>query len=424
MSPRTFLARFRTRTKVLSAAGVVVVAAAAVWVFAFLLPAQNAKAETITRTASASLETLEKTVQGTGTATPAVQDDVSFTVSGTVTAVKVAEGQTVAAGDVLATVDTLELNADLLAAKATLADAKSSLADAQDSDASDARISAASAAVDVAQADVESATDALSDATLKAPAAGLVTGVGIAVGDRITGSGSSSSSSSSSAASSTSGGGSPFGGAESSSSSDSSTSSAAFTIVSTDAWSLDVSVGETDIANVKKGQQVELTTDDGDEYFGVVAEVGALPSTTSGSAQYPVSVTVTGDGKGLYDGVSLSAAIVYERRTDVLSVPSAAVTTSDGKSTVTVVADDGTQTEKTVEVGETADSYTEITSGLAEGDKVVVSSFTPGEGNSGQFPGSGQMPGGGEMPGGGQMPGSGQMPGGGEFPGGGNGGQR
>lgn len=414
MSARTFLARFRRRTKIITAAAVLIVVAAAVWVFAFQLPSQNAAAQPITQTAAASLQTLEKTVEVSGTTTPAVQEDVSFEVSGTVTAVNATAGQTVAAGDVLATVDTLELRADLLEAEATLAEAKSTLADAEDSGSSDTRINAASAAVDVAQANVDAANAAMDDANLVAPADGLITGVGIAVGDKVGGSSSSSLSSGDSAP----GGASSTNGASSSSNSGSSssatTSTAAFTLVSTDSWSVSVSVGETDISNVATGQQVELTTDDGTEYFGVVSEVGLLPSTSSGSAQYPVTVSITGDGDGLFDGVSLTGSIVYERRTDVLAVPSAAVTTTDGISTVTVIAEDGTRSEVAVEAGETSGAYTEIVSGIAEGDEVVVATFTPGEGNSGTggFPGGGAggFPGGDSgrgFPGGtGQMPGS------------------
>jgi macrolide-specific efflux system membrane fusion protein len=103
----------------------------------------------------------------------------------------------------------------------------------------------------------------------------------------------------------------------------------------------------------------------------------------------------------------------------VLAVPSAAVTTADGTSTVTVVVDDGTQTKTEVEVGDTAGEYTEIVSGIDEGTTVLVASFTPGEDNAGtgRFPagGTGRFPGGG----------TGELPGGdtGQFPGGDEGGK-
>ena len=389
-----------------------VVAAAAiglsVWTFGVVLPDQSAAARTITRTATAQLRTMEKSVSATGTVAPAVDDDVSFAVSGTVTAVSVKAGQTVKKGQTLAKVDTLQLNATLLQAKADLAAAESTLASARSADdgaaAATARVSAAVAAVDVARASVDDARSAMGDATLVAPAAGLVTAVNIAVGDKISGSGGSGSAASTGTQPAASSGGSGGSSSGSGGSSSSSSSSAAFTIVSTDAWTVDVAVGETDISHVTTGDQVELSTDDGTSYFGTVSEVGMLPSTSSGSAQYPVSIAVTGAGKGLFDGVSVTASIVYQRRIDVLAVPSMAVTTTAGKSSVTVVGADGEQTVRTVKVGEISGEYTEITSGLSEGTPVLVASFTPsarpgsstqnGRSGTGQFPRSGQFTGG------------------------------
>ncbi|WP_353114011.1 biotin/lipoyl-binding protein [Microbacterium sp.] len=391
------------------------------WLSAVLLPSKN-EAETITRTQAASVETLQQTVTSSGTVSPAINDDVNFAVSGTVTDVAVSEGDVVEKGAVLATVDTLDLNAALLAAKATLAEAKDTLSNANDTNdgsaAAEARAAAASAAVDAAAAAVAEAESDLGEATLRAPAAGLIVRVNVSTGDKITGSSGGSSPAGSAAAS---GGtqGAP-GASSSSSSGSSSTSAAAFTLVSTDSWVVEVNVGETDIANVKTGLQVELTTSDSQKLFGTVTEVGRVPSTSSGAAKYPVKIAITGDGKGLFDGMDVDADIVYRRRTDVLTVPSAAVTTSDGKSTVTVVAKDGAHKKTTVEVGETAGGLTEIISGIKEGDEVLVAEFTPGEGNTGQFPGGGRG-GQGGFPGGG-LPDGFQPPSGG-FPGGGRGGQ-
>ncbi|MDT0156217.1 biotin/lipoyl-binding protein [Microbacterium sp. ARD32] len=415
MGIRELVRRTTRRTWLIVGAVVLVAAGTAVWMLGFVLPSQP-QAQPATRTATATLETMQKVVTTSGTVTPAVNDDVTFTVSGVVTEVAVKAGDTVEQGALLAKVDTLELDADLLSAKASLAEAQATLASAKSandgSTAATARVSAAAAAVEVQQAQVADAESAVSAATLVAPAAGLITDVGIEVGDRISGTSGASGSSGSS------GGSAPASGGGSSTSSTAASSASGISLVSTDSWSVDVSVGETDIAQVKSGLQVELTTADGDTLFGTVSEVGLVPSTTSGSPQYPVAIAITGDGEGLFDGVSVDVDIVYERRTDVLTVPSAAVTTADGASTVTIVAEDGTQRKTEVQVGETSGSLTEITSGLSEGDGVLVASFTPGEGNSngggqGQFPGRGQLPGG-------QIPDGFQPPSGG-FPGAGNG---
>jgi len=141
-------------------------------------PGDNAEAATATsqtQWVTASTTTLEKSVSASGTITPKVQEDVDFAASGTVTAVNVKAGDTVTAGQVLATIDTLSLNADLLSAKATLATAQAKLDTDTDNDASDEQLAADQASIDVAQAMVDDATTAMGDATLTAPVAGIVT---------------------------------------------------------------------------------------------------------------------------------------------------------------------------------------------------------------------------------------------------------
>ncbi|WP_382308276.1 efflux RND transporter periplasmic adaptor subunit [Herbiconiux sp. UC225_62] len=387
-----FIKRIRLRTWIIGGAvAVVVIGGGATWA-ALSFSSSSAQAQTApgSMSVAASLQTLEKTVDATGTLAPAVDEDVDFAVAGTVTAVNVTAGTTVTAGDVLATVDTLTVQADLLAAQATLATAQATLASAQadddGTDASAAQIAADEAAVAVAQSAADKAAAAVSGATLTAPVSGLVTAVNLAVGDTVSGS-----------AGSGSGGGSGADGSDSG-------TSAQFTIVGTDAWQVSLTVGETDVPNVASGDQVELSTDDGTSFFGTVDSVGLLPSTTSGAAAYPVTVTVTGSPEGLHDGVSVTAKIVYERRTDVLTVPAAAVTTGeDGTTSVTVVDADGAETTKSVTVGETVGTLTEITDGLAEGDLVKVTVFTPsgdGSGGTGTDRGAttGQFPGGGTLP--------------------------
>ncbi|AXH34113.1 biotin/lipoyl-binding protein [Humibacter sp. BT305] len=411
----------RRRTWVIGGVvAVVVLGGGTTWA---VLATTGARAETppTTTTVAASLQTLEKTVSSSGTLAPTTTEDVSFGVAGTVQTVNVQEGQQVASGDVLATVDTLHANAAVLEARATLAAAQARLsaaeADDDGSDSSAAAIASYQAQVDVAQADVTDAETAATGTTLVAPIAGMVTNVSVEVGDAVSGSSSSGSSGSGST------------GASGSGSTGSTSSSGQFTIVSTDSWKVSLSVSETEVSEIAVGDQVELSTDDGTSFFGTVGSIGLLPSTTSGAAAYPVVVDVTGSPEGLFDGVSVTGDIVYERRADVLTVPSAAVSSgTDGTSTVTVVADDGTETVTTVEVGETSGNLVEITSGLAEGDMVEVTVFTPGStggqqgtgGGTGTFPGGGTegtFPGGGTLPGGGSLPDGGTLPGGGSLPG-------
>lgn len=417
--------RTRRWVRVVAVVLLVGVAGTGVYWFGFReSPAQAATPESTTTSVAASLSTIQQSVSGSGTLTPTVQEDVSFAVSGTVTSVDVAAGDTVTAGQQLATVDTLQLNAALLQAKAELASAQASLSNAQDeadgSDSSDAQVAALAAQVDVAQTAVDDAEADMAGATLTAPVSGLLTTVDVEVGDAVTGSGSSSGSSGSASSGTTGAMGGTTG--STGSSSTTSTSTAQFVIVGTDAWETSVSVSESDVALLSVGNQAELTTSSStDTIYGTVTEIGLLSSSSGGVASYPVTVAVTGNPEGLHDGESVDVAIIYERRTDVLTVPASAVTTEDGQSVVTQEGADGGTVTTAVTVGETSGNLVEITEGLAEGDEVLVTTFSPRASGSGSGDGSGDtqqgFPGGGEMPdfSSGEMPDFSQ----GGFPGGG-----
>jgi macrolide-specific efflux system membrane fusion protein len=398
---RSFISGIRARTWViLSAALAALLAVALVVWFVVVLPSRTTtEGSARSQTVAASLVTLEQTVSSTGTITPSVQETLGFEVAGTVTSVNVREGDSVEAGTVLATVDDLAATESLLAAQADLATARARLAESEEassgSDADVATIAAADAAVDVAADAVTKAQDAMDDVKLTATVAGTVTSLDVAVGDVV---GSSAS------------GASEAGGTEATGAAATSTEDAAstgqITIVATASWTSTLSLSASDLENIAVGDQAELTIDGvEDTVFGTVTEIGLLPSTDSGAALFPVTVTTTGQVDGLFDGLSAEVDIVYERRTDVLAVPAAAVTTTDGASTVARLDDEGDEVDVEVTVGETTGAYTEILEGLAEGDEVVVAVRTPTSGGTsedeaptGEFPGGGQVPDGVERP--------------------------
>ncbi|MBN8882603.1 MAG: biotin/lipoyl-binding protein [Salana multivorans] len=416
------LLRLRSRRLVAVATVLVLVAGAGVWWFTSRPASAAVTSQTLTATASTS--TVEQAVTTTGTLAPTVNESVSFAASGTVTAVLVAEGDVVTQGQELATIDTLQLEAartsaayDLAVARTALEEASDAVTDGDDSDSAAALVTARTSALAVAQSSYDAADAAMADATLTAPVAGLVTSVGVAVGDVVT------------AGSGASGGGSGASGGQGASSamtgagSSTTSSTGAFSIVGTDSWTVSATIGEADVASLSEGDQVEMTADAvSGTVFGIVSEIGRLPSASSTSVTYPVMITVTGDPDGLVDGLSLTTRIIYSRRTDVLTLPTAAVTRAeDGTTTVDVVTqtdDDGaaTATEtRTVELGETSGSNVEILSGVTEGDvvqyTVAIATQDDSGGQNGQggqggdsqlpegFPDGGQMPDfGGEMP--------------------------
>ena len=105
------------------------------WLTSGSSPAPGLTVTTVTATATTG--TIQQTVASSGTLEPASQADLKFAVSGTVTAVNVKAGQTVTAGQVLATVDTTALSEDVSAAQAQLTAAEDRLSSDESSGAAD-----------------------------------------------------------------------------------------------------------------------------------------------------------------------------------------------------------------------------------------------------------------------------------------------
>ena len=183
-----------------------------------------------------------------------------------------------------------------------------------------------------------------------------------------------------------------------------------------------MSIDELDISDVAVGQTVQVTADAVEDktYTGVVTKVSVAGTTSGGITTYPVTVRID-ETDGLLPGMNVDAEIVIVEKDGVLAVPSGAVNrgntvliTSDSPSAANALEREAPEgyVYVQVETGISDDSYTEITSGLQEGDTVAyiaVSGNSGGMGMMGGMPGGG-MPGG--MPSGGGMPGGG-MPGGG-----------
>ncbi|WP_199521509.1 efflux RND transporter periplasmic adaptor subunit [Jiangella anatolica] len=347
-----------------------------------------------TTTAEASVGTYEETVTSTGTFQPAETAELSFAVSGEVLTVDVAEGDVVTAGQALATVGTETLEAELTAAEATLDAARERLDSDTDAGAGDTQLAADEASVAAAESRVAQAEEALANATLRSTIAGTVASVDLVVGDEVSGSGSSGAA----------------GGADPAASAG---SGAHVTVITTDAFVVETSVGSADLGRLQPGLQAELTpSDGGDVVYGTVASIGLVASDSgSGSATFPVEIAVTGEVVGLYAGAGADVSIIVEQRADVLTVPSAAVRTVDGQTMVTLVGDDGSQIETPVEIGASFGVQTEIVSGLEAGDEVVVPRLT-GLGGGGGGEDGDRLP---------QLPDGFEFPGGGVFPGGGGG---
>ncbi len=169
-------------------------------------------------------------------------------------------------------------------------------------------------------------------------------------------------------------------------------------------------VDESDIGKVKEGQTVNITADafPRAKFTGKVIRIATKGVNTSNVVTFEVRIEVTSENKRLLKPeMTTNVQIVAAEKHGVLAVPMQAVTRKQGNSyTVTVKKADGTTDERPVQVGLNDGEKMEITSGLTEGETVMVrkddtaSKWKPG--GQGNRPGGAMM--GGPMPGGGGGP--------------------
>ncbi|GAA1862259.1 hypothetical protein GCM10009836_48170 [Pseudonocardia ailaonensis] len=355
----------------------------------FLVPRSSAAAAT--QLARATTGTLTTTVAATGTIAPAQRSDLSFTVSGQVTAVPVTVGQQVTAGQTLATVDAASLPSQLAQAKASVANAQAKVD--SDGSASSAQRNADQAALSAAQAQQAVAERALSQATLTAPFAGTVAAVNVTAGQQVGGGSGGSSSGQSGGASGQSG--------AASAASASTAGSADVTVISTGTFVVTTSIDDTEVSRVKAGQQAQITPTGATQAVAATVDtVGLVATQTSGVAGYPVTLKVTGDASALHAGGSAQVAIVTSEVRDAVLVPTAAVRQAGGQASV-MVDRNGTQVETPVTVGATDGARTQITRGIEAGTQVVVPTGTTGTTGGARFGGFGGGGGAGGFGGGG-----------------------
>jgi HlyD family secretion protein len=257
-------------------------------------------------------------------------------------------------------------------------------------------ISAAQDQVRLAQISADEAKNDLEKAQIIAPFDGTVSALNINVGDTA---GTSTSSSSS--------------------------STAAIVLNTPNALILNLSVGESDLPNVKAGESGTAIFDalTGQVFPIIIDSVGTTATTTQGVVTYQarahiVSGQAAGQSTGGFTGrsrnpsagqtpqaqgtpdatqnaapnatpnatataaatpvpgMNATVTIIVDQVQDVLYVPASAIQTEGQSSVVTIQNDDGSTTRQTVETGLTNGTNTEITNGLEEGQTVIIPSVS------------------------------------------------
>lgn len=136
----------------------------------------------------------------------------------------------------------------------------------------------------------------------------------------------------------------------------------------------EIPVSQEDILNIEEGQQVYIWVSayEDEKFSGKVDFINLKPNSESGSTTYTVTVKLDENSNELLPGMSISSQFIFKELNNVLTLSNKAITLKDGKQMVKVRQKDGTLKEKVITTGFSDGKKSEITSGLNEGDTVVV----------------------------------------------------
>ncbi|GAB4424632.1 MAG: efflux RND transporter periplasmic adaptor subunit [Chloroflexi bacterium OHK40] len=160
--------------------------------------------------------------------------------------------------------------------------------------------------------------------------------------------------------------------------------SLAITLIDRDPLHVDLRLSENDVARVALNQRVELTIDalPDSQLQGVVSYIAPAAETENGVVTYGVRVAINDAPEAVKVGMTANLRIIYAEKQAVLLVPASALLPRGDGRVVQVPASDprGEPQEIAVETGLSDGNYTEILSGLSEGQQIIA---TPGQSRQG-----------------------------------------
>jgi RND family efflux transporter MFP subunit len=354
--------------KALIAALVAVVAGVIVWV-ALREPAAappagaEAQSKTIELAAvdveTVAMQTLSRSLPLSGSMSPIVQATLKSKVGGEVELVPLREGQEVREGEVLARIDTRNLQAQydrqLAAVERARADLQLATLNRDKNrtlleshyisqntyEATESAYAGMVANVKLAEADARLAKISLDDAVVRAPFAGTVAKRHVQPGEKV------------------------------------SPDSSIVTLVDLRQMVLEAAVPAGDIPAVSIGQRARFKVGGfgARDFDGEVQRIN--PITADGSRAITIYIAVSNPNQALKGGMFAQGALTLDNVAPVLAVPQRAVHEEAGAAFVYTLRDDKIA-RTTVKIGPAApgSSFVEVRDGLAAGDRVIVTQIT------------------------------------------------
>lgn len=140
----------------------------------------------------------------------------------------------------------------------------------------------------------------------------------------------------------------------------------------------EISLNEVDAAKIKVGQKTILTFDavPNLSVSGKVAEIDAIGVVSQGVVSYIVKISFDAQDERVKPGMSASAAIITDVKTDALVAPISAVKSQGGSQYIELKSGENAPKRARIETGLANDEFIEIISGVKEGDQVVAGAIS------------------------------------------------
>jgi RND family efflux transporter MFP subunit len=312
--------------------------------------------------ATVALQTLSRSLPLSGSMSPIVQATLKSKVGGEVELVPLREGQDVREGEVLARIDTRNLQAQYDRQLAAVDRARADLDLAtlnrdknrvlldqhyisqNTYEATESAYAGMVANLKLAEADARLAKIGLEDAVIRAPFAGTVAKRHVQPGEKV------------------------------------SMDSTIVTLVDLRQMVLEAAVPAADIPAVQIGQPAKFKVGGfgAREFVGEVQRIN--PITADGSRAITIYIAVPNPNRALKGGMFAQGALTLDKTEPVLAVPQRAVHAEAGATYVYTLRDEKIA-RTNVKVGATVPgaTFVEVREGLAAGDRVIVTEITAGQ---------------------------------------------
>jgi multidrug resistance efflux pump len=147
------------------------------------------------------------------------------------------------------------------------------------------------------------------------------------------------------------------------------------TLIDLDRLQIHDFVDETDIGMVQVGQEVRFTVDayPGNIFTGKVETIYPMATIQENVVYYEVIISILDQGEAVIrPEMTANVKIIIDSHPQALAIPNEAIVRKDGKHLVAALDPVGDIKERRITVGWVDSEYTEVLSGLKEGETVLI----------------------------------------------------